>query len=836
MVAIFASATPVVSVWGIAGVGKSHTVAIAYYAGQFGYTDANLKDNFKFATYGWVNVSYPFSLRDLSQSLLLDLHSESIQRGTKLRIKDPIQECRDLLHEEKCLVVIDGLRSTEEWDLIKNSLALGNIETHVIVITNEESVATYCATRKDAVVNIKGLEVDTTALDLFKQKIRCSIMHFNHLEERNAMSLVDLGNRNRGEMRSKCEDGEKIKVSEKKNVPSYQMSSEVTDQAKVILHKCGGLPKLIVAVAELVAVSQVVEDLEWWRMLSGILMQELETNPGFGSLQGLFGWVRSYFRSCPDYLKPCIFYLSIFPAALKVRRRRLVRRWIAEGYCRDSQENTAEETGDAFFDKLFRLSMIHPQELTSSMVLEQVASSWCEVNGFFREYIISRPMEENLIFALEGNCRVNSQRSGRHLVIDRSWVRDENVFKSIDFSKLRSLTVFGDWKTFFVSDKMTLLRVLDLEDASGVTDGDLVKMANRLPRLKFLSLRGCRQINCLPDFWDGLRQLQTLDIRDTSIITLPKSIIKLHEIEYIRAGTTPPTPFGDNTVQQDPPPPPSVPTASPALPTTSSMSTPWLSNKFHGRRHNYGIKVHGEIGELTSLHTLGVVNIMSAARRVAVLKELKKLTQLHKLGVSGVNQDNSKEIFAALSCHGHLKSLSVQLVDNSNQDCLDGISSCPKNLNSLKLYGQIRQILPVWIRDLKNLTKLKLQMSMLSQEAINFIKDLPKLKILRLCFKEFQDGELQFVPSFNSLQLVEIACTSRLQSVKFHPGASPVLEMLRIRCCGVSSLQFSGLEHVNYLMCVLLSGSYDPTFRENLTGELEKHPRKPFLKHEPHSS
>ncbi|OEL30026.1 hypothetical protein BAE44_0008955, partial [Dichanthelium oligosanthes] len=153
-----------------------------------------------------------------------------------------------------------------------------------------------------------------------------------------------------------------------------------------------------------------------------------------------------------------IFYLSIFSAEKDIRPRRLLWRWIAEGYCRDTSGGISEENGEKFISELINLSIIQKQ--SSSKVL-------CRINGFFHEYIISRPMEDNLVFALEGDCSLNSQRSGQHLTIRSNWDRDTTVFESIDFSRLRSLTVFGKWKSFFISSNvnMRLLRVLDLEDA-----------------------------------------------------------------------------------------------------------------------------------------------------------------------------------------------------------------------------------------------------------------------------------------------------------------------------------------------------------------------------------
>jgi len=75
---------------------------------------------------------------------------------------------------------------------------------------------------------------------------------------------------------------------------------------------CGGLPKVIVAVANFLAPMTV----SWMKTamnLSDRFMHDLETKPEFDNLRGLFGWMHNYFRTCPDYLKPCILYLSIFP-------------------------------------------------------------------------------------------------------------------------------------------------------------------------------------------------------------------------------------------------------------------------------------------------------------------------------------------------------------------------------------------------------------------------------------------------------------------------------------------------------------------------------------------
>ncbi|RLM50342.1 hypothetical protein C2845_PMPSC049109 [Panicum miliaceum] len=579
-------------VFGIAGVGKSYIAKQVYYK--------KVTDGKKpFEKFGWVDVSHPFNIRDFSWSLLLDLHSGSLQYGSMMRIRDPIQQCCELLKTHACLIVIDGLRSKEEWDSIKAALGFEHHQnrTRIIVIANEESVAKYCS---DNWWNVEGLEIDD-ALDLFKRTV------------------------------SKRPESA---------WPSNPSPAEI-EGAKFILHKCGGLPKVIVAVADFLATGWRINNWDYF-------MQLLETHESFGSLRDLFSWMHSYFHSCPDSLKPCIFYLSIFPVNLKIRRRRLVRRWIAEGYSMDTKESSAEEKGEESFVDLCKLNMIQVPGSTSLSYLTRMPL--CQVNGFFREYIISRSMEENLVFALEGHCSVNSQRSGRHLTIGSTWDRDKCVYHSFDFSRLRSLTVFGKWESFFISDKMRIVRVLDLEDASSVTDDDLKKMVKLLPRLKFLSLRGCKEITRLPDSFGGLRQLQTLDIRHTFVATLPLSITKLQKLQHICAGTTVQLDDNTSTIESLPPPPAGSVSSTKRGPRASTLVSKLRVPEFHTRRYqrpsssrNGGIEAPPGLGKMMALHNISVIDVSVASGR-AILEELKNLTQLRKLGVSGVNRDLVREL------------------------------------------------------------------------------------------------------------------------------------------------------------------------------------------------
>uniref|UniRef100_K3ZMW1 NB-ARC domain-containing protein n=1 Tax=Setaria italica TaxID=4555 RepID=K3ZMW1_SETIT len=762
-----------ISLWGMPGVGKSGLVWDIYCKWR------TSNNSWKHA---WASVSNPFNPTDFSRNLLLNLlpkSTSSEERYSKAhQAKDPIQECRHLLHEHVYLVIIDGLQFEEDWDWIKSNLiGSGGSRSCIITITSEESVGKHCAvSSNNAVVhNIKGLEADA-ALELFKKS---------------------------------------------------RLRPNQTDL--FILSKCGGLPKVIVTLARYLASRPSKDVLEQeMRRLSDNFMHELETNPEFDSLRGILAWMHSYLHACPRHLKKCMLYLSVFPQDRIIRRRRLVRRWIAEGYSKGTDSISMEKYAEKLFDEVAALSIdiMQPVLKATSKVIGY------RVNGFFREYIISRPVEERVFFPVEvsalekGHGQLTTEAIGQHLAVGDSWDNDRFVFEGLDFSRLRSLTMFILFKPWYVSDRMRVLRVLDLENAVDVWNSHFEAIGKLLPRLKFLSLRGQREVSRVPDSVGELMQLQTLDIRDTSIVALPPCITRLQKLQYIRAGTTIAFTQDDSLSSGEH----STPLSRRSNAMASRLLARFSRRGPDGSCRN-GVEVPRGIARLKALQTLGAIHVNTAGD--ATFNEIDSLLsrdQLKKLELFRINRKTSIwNHWSSLHMAQHLESLSLQFEKSDHFVHWDYIS-LPRSLRSLKMHGHVEQV-PPSIRDLGILVKLTLEKTTLfTTGEIKVIGSLPSLRTLRLRVNKDQDGELQFHSGlFSKLEVLEIACKWKLR-VRFDIDAMEKLEQLKIHCLQGSEMQFSGLEHPVSLKQVWLMGSFDDALKVALGQQLVKHLKKPALK------
>uniref|UniRef100_A0ACD5TB36 Uncharacterized protein n=1 Tax=Avena sativa TaxID=4498 RepID=A0ACD5TB36_AVESA len=418
---------------------------------------------------------------------------------------------------------------------------------------------------------------------------------------------------------------------------------------------------------------------------------------------------------------------------------------------------------------------------------------------------------------------------------------------------------------------MKLLRVLDLEDTMGLTDHHLYQIC-QLFHLNYLSLRRCDGILLLPNSLGNLKHLQTLDVEDTSIIKLPRSIIKLRKLQYLRVGFVP----EDDDEKQERWTYPIFTDGFRRIHRwlnylsfhlyrrtgclflcyrslyyllasilwlliitgylfylIGSFSQVYVKDGFSGLPH--GVQFPRGIRKLKALHTMGVVNINGGN---AILEDLQFLTELRKLRVTGLNKKNSRRFFSAIANHKCLESLSMQSEGKPGFfGCLGDPSSLHINLESLELYGNLVEM-PKWINGLKSLVKLVLRSSRISEHdvAMQVLGKLPNLAILRLLCHSFQGEEVSFsfhLGAFRSLMVLELGVQDNLRSVKFEAGANPKLELLVFSCRPEDANigLFSGLSSLTSLKEFMLdSDNYKIEFMENLRDQLAKNSNGPILK------
>ncbi|KAF7087265.1 hypothetical protein CFC21_090461 [Triticum aestivum] len=753
----------VIVVWGMGGLGKTTLIKNVFQS----------KDvTGMFEKYAFVTVLRPFKLEELLRSLALQLDANKgsmdfvgdTQKNIGLMgVADLIEVLGRHSEGKSCLIVLDDLSSIAEWNKILPSLhAIKNLV--IVITTRREDIAKYCCKKSECIRLLNGLE-EKDASHLFTRK-----------------------------------------VFKNKTTDLAEQHPALVEPAKLILKKCKGLPLAIVTIGGFLA-DQPTKTAAEWKKLNEHISVELEMNPKFEVIKTVL--MKSY-DGLPYYLKSCFLYMSIFPEDRNVSRRRLAYRWIAEGYARD------KATADRYFMELIERSMILP---TQQSVCSIQGFDSCQLHDLIRDISIAESMEENLVFRLEEGCSLNTHGAVRHLAISSNWEGDERELHSmVELSGIRSLTVFSKWKPFYISDKMRFLRVLDLEGTKGLKSHHLEHIGELL-HLRYLSLRGCDEIFYLPNSVGNLRQLEILDIKGTSIAMLPRTIIKLRKLCCLHAGNDSRGDYEENCltkcqdiyVQQclcclgigdlD---------RSEACYLACCISCP---NIIRGIAAS-GVKVPSGTSKLKALRTLRYVHL---AWGNEVIKEIKGLTSLQKLGVVGINKRNGPDFCSVLSSLSHLESLSVRSDDILNV-CLDGMSTAPENLQSLKLSGSLGK-LPEWIKGLQNLVKLKLELSKVSRnlEAMQVLGNLPNLSILGLWDRNFKIDVLQFQTGlFRRLTVLDLFYTDmEIKLVEFEKESVPNLELLTLSL-GDTEIAFSGLELLQSIKEVRL-GVHHPWFTPKLS-------------------
>ncbi|TVU09042.1 hypothetical protein EJB05_42482, partial [Eragrostis curvula] len=775
----------VIAVWGTSGnVGQASIIREAYE-----HPDVRSK----FPVRAWVRVTDPFSLKGFIQSLVNQFHArsakgiEDLLKAEKIE-QDLAQIFNGYINDDRCLIVLNNLSTIEEWDQIVTCFRNIKKGSRIIVSTAQVEVASLCAGPEGQASELNQLSADQTLYAFYDKGYKNGKDSVEPMSSSHATTSSTNDHTMAEIIEDQSEDADEKNV--KKSFKRIKTNAGALQESQLI-----GREKEIAKINELIS----SKDSQQVHVISVY---------GMGGLgKTTLVDVVYHIQKISDRFEKCVFVTIMRPFDLSELLRSLVVRL-----------HEASSKKDELMDRVGMKktwAMMGVEELTKEFA-RLIGTKSCLIVlddlSSFTEWDLIRP----IFLAMEKTSRI---------IVT---TRHEDIAKhcSGEHGKIHNLKVLEHKEAMFLfSEKMRFLRVLDLEGVIGLVAHHLEHIG-KLLHLKYLSLRNSDEIFGLPDSVGNLRQLETLDIRDTAIMILPKTIIKLQKLQYVHAGRkstyvkekraslrarcieflegcpalcalccAPSIVEIDGCNRRD------------ACTFACCVAFPVLMKGIDSV-----VMVPRGMRKLKNLHTLRVVNV---GRGTAVLQDIERLTGLRKLGVTGINNKNGQAFCSALSSLSRLESLSVWSVGKPGLcGCLDGLSLPPMNLQSLKLYGNL-ETLPEWIKKLEHLVKLKLVATRLLEHdvAMELLGSLPKLDILGLVGRAFQSEELHFQSrqteiAFGSLRVLMLSDKRHIKSVKFEKGAMPKLEQLLLRCME-SELGFSGLEFLPSISEVQLTVSFD---------------------------
>ncbi|XP_044961310.1 putative disease resistance RPP13-like protein 3 [Hordeum vulgare subsp. vulgare] len=769
----------VICVVGMGGLGKT-TLARKVYESKEDIVN-------KFACCAWITVSQSFSKIEMLKEMIRQLLGTELLRQClkeleekAVHVEDLASYLREKLEDMRYFIVLDDLWTIDAWDWIK-SIAFpirNNKDSRILITTRDVGLAAKCTS--DSL-----------------------IYHLKHLQIEDATNLL---------LRKSRKTWEDMKNDKK-------MMAVVNKMVK----KCGGLPLAVLTIGGMLANKKVTE----WESIYKQIPSELESNP---SLEAMRRIVTLSYNNLPSHLKSCFLYLSIFPEDFEIKRRRLVDRWIAEGFVRARSGVNIEDVGISYFTELINRSMIQPSKVS----IEGHVKS-CRVHDIMRDVMVSISREENFVYLAGDNSTRVAEGNFRHVAYHGS--KSQKI--GVDYSHVRSLTMFGErsmeLSTSLFSSKLRMLRALDLADGHFAVSQKDINNIGSLRHLKYLTLRPRHlflNMHKLPASIGKLQGLLSLDLGYSCITTLPTEISKLEGLRTLRCRNQRYSNYFDNEdscerwfniVCM-----PLVLASEPDQRASFFAELPMMCSTGFGFPKSYGVKLPKGISNLKELQILEYVDIKRTSSRA--IQELGELTQLKKLRVTikGATEKKCELFWEAIQKLSLLYSL---YVDGENLEWLSSVSFAPPLMRSLKMNGSLLEI-PNWIGSLMHLVKLMLYCDGLKEgeRSMEMLGALPNLMLLRLGFDSTIGEKLVFVAeTFPNLRNLGVYVMHGLREVRFEEGALPQIAEIRISQ-GQLSVGITGIKHLPMLKEISLVGQGQVAHLGVLQGEVNSHPNHPVLR------
>ncbi|XP_010529010.1 PREDICTED: disease resistance protein RPM1-like, partial [Tarenaya hassleriana] len=679
-----------------------------------------------FDSYSWVTISQSYDIEDVFRTMIKDFSKEQgLQVPSDLssmRYRELVEMLVNYLQPKRYFIVLDDVWNTGFWKEISVAIPDGIHGSRVMITTREERIAHFSYGTMNRFHRIEPLKEDK-AWELFRKR---------------AFS----------------------------GSPEQHIAPNIEPIARNLVQKCGGLPLALVALGSMMSTRRLESE---WRRVYNSLNWELSNNPDLKDVQRIL--ILS-FNDLPYPLKHCFLYCCIFPEDYIIKRKKLIRLWMAQGFVQPTRGVKPEEVADSYIMELVYRNMF--QVVFRNHNGRPKAF---KMHDMVREISLMISRDEKFCDVFNDKAEDVQDGETRHLCIQRE------ISSSIAQRNLQTLLVYSTTKQkVALPTALKLLRALDLEDSR------IRKLPDSLAtlfNLKYLNLTGTR-VRKLPKSFRRLLNLETLNTKFSKIKELPTGISKLENLRY--------------------------------LVTFSHSNSDWSIVS--------GTKVSSDICQLKRLQVMDCIHAENE-----LIRNLGDMTQLTRIGLVNVRKHHGHDLCNALNKMKDLRFVSLWSIDENEPLQLDALSPAT-TIEKLFLSGKLER-LPSWFNTLHNLTELCLRWSRLAQDAIPCIQALPYLVWLSF-FNAYEGDKLCFPEGFQSLKILLIGDMPRLNEIVIQEGAMPSLQKLHIKDCVMIKSLPSGIENLTKLQELRLRNVSDKlveSIREEQSKDCSKVNHIPTIKH-----
>ncbi|KAJ3693180.1 hypothetical protein LUZ60_008660 [Juncus effusus] len=664
----------IISVFGMGGVGKTTLVNTIYRKEE-------IKKNFDCCAF--VSVSQSFQVEDLIRSISKQIleKEEKLQTGIDhIDPRDLIDRLQQYMQNKSYLIVLDDMWKRDAWLSLSHALPVNNCRGRVVTTTRIKDVALLAD--ENRAIELRPLS-EGESWDLFCTKA------FGKLRE--------------------------------KICPPYLVA-----WAKKILEKCQGLPLAIVAIGSLLSYRERVET--EWRMFYDQLSWVLSSNSELG-------WVADVlnlsYDNLPTYLKKCFLYCSLFPEDFVIRKKMIIRLWIAEGFVEQKgRETTFEEVAGTYLVELADRSLLQVVERDVNGRAKRY-----RMHDLVRDICIARSKKEMFGIVYDNQYLTDLKGNPRRVTI-----QNQCEYLQLDggSSKLRSFLLFNNQLASSQIEtslsNFKLIRVLSLKYSNMVNLPDVVY---ELFNLHYLDL-SYTKINVISKSLGRLKLLQTLDLRFTLVEQLPREITKLTNLRHLLVYVC-----HDYTL----------------------MIYDWRS----------GVPVPVEICGLKDLQTL---NAIEANQKLVF--QLRSLSMLRSLDLLKVKGSYISDLWFSLLKMPRLTDLGIVACNKDEVLNFADFNPLP-SLEKLSIQGKLEgRVIPSIFSRFGNIRDLRMGWSGLRADPLSSFLHMYNLTDLSL-FRAYEGQVLTFCsgwfPKLKTLALINLSDLSR---INFEDGTTQSLYRLKL--------------------------------------------------------